>query len=165
MATPWRILNLLKHSLRKAQQTKAFGTLYINMTSPIETSLQSSVNCKTFNEPDPKWLTHSRTHPVEAKLHYTSCLDGVWIKMKKVWINPNNSHDSLDRSKLRPSQTPTNHPWKFCWYINSSVPRIKLYTMKSKSCWRLYYIQSKNPIVEMWSVQICIAWMGVCEGM
>ena len=50
-----------------------------------------------------------------AKLHYTSCLDGVWIKMKKVWINPNNSHDSLDRSKLRPSQTPTNHPLKFFW--------------------------------------------------
>ena len=51
----------------------------------------------------------------KAKLHYTSCLDGVWIKMKKVWINPNNSHDSLDRSKLRPSQTPTNHPLKFFW--------------------------------------------------
>ena len=50
-----------------------------------------------------------------AKLHYTSCLDGVWIKMKKVWINPNNSHDSLNRSKLRPSQTPTNHPLKFFW--------------------------------------------------
>ena len=30
-----------------------------------------------------------------AKLHYTSCLDGVWIKIKKVWINPNKSHDSL----------------------------------------------------------------------
>ena len=26
-----------------------------------------------------------------AKLYYTSCLDGVWIKIKKVWINPNKS--------------------------------------------------------------------------
>ena len=32
---------------------------------------------------------------VEAKLYYTSSLDGVWIKIKK-----NNSHNSLDQSKL-----------------------------------------------------------------
>ena len=62
----------------------------------------------------------------KAKLHYTSCLDGVWIKMKKVWINPNNSHESLDRSKLRPSQTPTIHPSEFFGHITFSVPNIKL---------------------------------------
>ena len=38
-------------------------------------------------------------HQRRAKLHYTSCLDGVWIKIKKfgsiqtilmtVWIDPN----------------------------------------------------------------------------
>ena len=50
---------------------------------------------------------------IMAKLYYTSCLDGVWIKIKKVWINQNKSHDSLDRSKLRPSQTLTNHPLNF----------------------------------------------------
>ena len=27
----------------------------------------------------------------DSKLYYTSCLDGVWIKIKKVWINPNKS--------------------------------------------------------------------------
>ena len=36
--------------------------------------------------------------------------------------------------------------------------------MKSESCWRLYNIQSKNSIVVMWSVQICIARMGVDGG-
>ena len=63
---------------------------------------------------------------VEAKLYYTSSLDGVWIKIKKVWINPNNSHDSLDRSKIRPSQAPTNHPSEFFGHITFSVPSIKL---------------------------------------
>ena len=63
---------------------------------------------------------------VEAKLYYTSSLDGVWIKIKKVWINPNNSHESLDRSKLSPSQTPTNHPSEFFGHITFSVPNIKL---------------------------------------
>ena len=33
--------------------------------------------------------------------YYTSGLDGVWIKINKVWINPNKSHYSLDQSKLR----------------------------------------------------------------
>ena len=47
-------------------------------------------------------------------------------KDKKVWINPNNSHESLDRSKLRPSQTPTNHPSEFFGHITFSVPNIKL---------------------------------------
>ena len=36
--------------------------------------------------------------------------------------------------------------------------------MKSESCWWLYNIQSKNSIVVMWSVQICIARMGVDGG-
>ena len=45
---------------------------------------------------------------------------------KKVWINPNNSHESLDRSKLRPSQTPTIHPSEFFGHITFSVPNIKL---------------------------------------
>ena len=36
------------------------------------------------------------------------------------------TQNSLDRSKLRPSQTPTNHPSKFCWHINTSVRNIKL---------------------------------------
>ena len=99
-----------------------------------------------------------------AKLHYTSCLDGVWIKIKKVWINPNNSHESLDRSKLRPSQTPTIHPSEFFGHITFSVPNIKLQKMKSESCWKLYNIQSKNSIIIMWSVQLCIARMGVDGG-
>ena len=80
---PWRILNLLNtvcETLPKAQQTKAFGTLYINMTSPIETSLQSSVNCKTFNEPDPKWLTHSCTHPVSGDTMYD---EYFWVHSSK----------------------------------------------------------------------------------
>ena len=47
-------------------------------------------------------------------------------KDKKVWINPNNSHESLDRSKLRPSQTPTIHPSEFFGHITFSVPNIKL---------------------------------------
>ena len=99
-----------------------------------------------------------------AKLHYTSCLDGVWIKKKKVWINPNNSHESLDRSKLMPSQAPTNHPSEFFGHITFSVPNIKLQKMKSESCWKLYNIQSKNSIIIMWSVQLCIARMGVDGG-
>ena len=36
--------------------------------------------------------------------------------------------------------------------------------MKSESCWKLYNIQSKNSIIIMWSVQLCIAWMGVDGG-
>ena len=36
--------------------------------------------------------------------------------------------------------------------------------MKSESYWRLYNIQSKNSIVVMWSVQICIARMRVDGG-
>ena len=61
-----------------------------------------------------------------AKLHYTSCLDGVWID-KKVWINPNNSHESLDRSKLRPSQTPTIHPSQFLNLLIISVPKRNIF--------------------------------------
>ena len=36
--------------------------------------------------------------------------------------------------------------------------------MKSESCWKLYNIQSKNSIMVMWSVQLCIARMGVDGG-
>ena len=36
------------------------------------------------------------------------------------------SQNSLDRSKLRPSQTPTNHPSEFFGHITFSVPNIKL---------------------------------------
>ena len=83
---------------------------------------------------------------------------------KKVWINPNNSHESLDRSKLRLSQTPTIHPSEFFGHITFSVPNIKLLKMKSESCWKLYNIQLKNSIMIMWSVQLCIARMGVDGG-
>ena len=36
--------------------------------------------------------------------------------------------------------------------------------MKSESCWKLHNIQSKNSIMVMWSVQLCIARMGVDGG-
>ena len=36
------------------------------------------------------------------------------------------TQNSLDRSKLRPSQTPTNHPSEFFGHITFSVPNIKL---------------------------------------
>ena len=36
--------------------------------------------------------------------------------------------------------------------------------MKSESYWKLYNIQSKNSIIVMWSVQLCIARMGVDGG-
>ena len=74
------------------------------------------------------------------------------------------SQNSLDRSKLRPSQTPTIHPSEFFGHITFSVPNIKLQKMKSESCWKLYNIQSKNSIMVMWSVQLCIARMGVDGG-
>ena len=51
-----------------------------------------------------------------AKLHYTSCLDGVWIKMKKVWINPNNSHDNefflIDQYFCTKNKIIDNEKWK-----------------------------------------------------
>ena len=36
--------------------------------------------------------------------------------------------------------------------------------MKSESWWKLYNIQLKNSIMIMWSVQLCIARMGVDGG-
>ena len=49
------------------------------MTTPIETSLQSIVNCKTCVEPDSKSLTHSRTHPVAGDTMYD----------EYSWVHPN----------------------------------------------------------------------------
>ena len=62
------------------------------------------------------------------------------------------TQNSLDRSKLRPSQTPINHPSEFFGHITFSVPNIKLQKMKSESCCKLYNIQSKNSIMIIWSV-------------
>ena len=65
---------------------------------------------------------HSQFGKIALHLLFGWSLD----KDKKVWINPNNSHESLDRSKLRPSQTPTIHPSEFFGHITFSVPNIKL---------------------------------------
>ena len=122
-----------------------------DQVAPIFVGIQISLQLSWDPWAD-HWKTNQPSKDELAKLHYTSCLDGVWIKIKKVWINPNNSHESLDQSKLRPSQTPTNHPSEFFGHITFSVPNIKLQKMKSESCWKLYNIQSKNSIMVIWII-------------
>ena len=75
---------------------------------------------------------------VQKKWYVQKILRGGWsgFGTALIWIdpnyfgslcsNPNNSHESLDRSKLRLSQTPTIHPSEFFGHITFSVPNIKL---------------------------------------
>ena len=64
----------------------------------------------TLNQPKGKNILHLQPYHL-----FGFCLD-CYIE----------TQNSLDRSKLRPSQTPTNHPSEFFGHITFSVPNIKL---------------------------------------
>ena len=105
------LFNSTENSLLMTQTyTREFQCLYDFSMYPFDTQVRVGL-FEVYDELDHAKLCEIHRKSVffvhfAAKLYFASCLDGVWI-------NPNKSHDSLDRSKLRPSRTLTNHHSNF----------------------------------------------------